>query len=138
VNALQTTFRAGHLIQAQYRVIELLGQGVSGAVYLVADESTHQSRFALKEVMQAVREERGGFDAAALKRLDHLALPCIHRVFHSDNRLYILMDYVEGSNLEAIMRYRLIANQVSEKPDEVYIATFIEGQDQTFYSARAA
>jgi serine/threonine protein kinase len=104
VNDIQSTLSAGQLIQAQYRVIELLGQGASGAVYLVRDESAHQSMFALKEVMHAVGEERGGFpfDAAALKRLDHPALPRIHRVFHGDDRLYILMDYVEGSNLEVM------------------------------------
>ena len=103
---LQSTFRTGHLIRRQYRVIDLLGQGASGAVYLVADERTQQKLFVLKEVMHAVREERGGFPfvAAALKQLDHPALPRIYRVFHSgnDDRFYILMDYVEGSSLEGM------------------------------------
>src|SRR6266699_6560278 len=106
---MQTTFRAGHLIRWQYTVINLLGQEASNAVYLVADEhTTHQKQFALKEVMYTVREERGGFpfNAAALKRLYHPALPRIYRLFHSDDheRFYILMDYVEGSSLEAIRR----------------------------------
>ena len=87
-------------------MIDLLGQGASGAVYLVTDERTHQKRFALKEVMHAAREERSAFpfDAAALKRLNHPALPRIYRAFHSDNsdRFYILMDYVEGNNLEVL------------------------------------
>src|SRR2546430_15495758 len=70
----------GHLIRGQYRVIELLGQGASGAVYLVTDEHTHQKQFALKEVMRDVGKEQRGFpfDAAALKRLDHPAFPHIH------------------------------------------------------------
>ena len=101
-----STFHAGHLIRWQYRVIDLLGQGASGAVYLVADERTHQKLFVLKEVMHAVREERDGFpfDAAALKQLDHPALPRIYRVFYNVNhdRFYILMDYVEGSSLEVM------------------------------------
>jgi len=87
-------------------VIGLLGQGASGAVYLVADERTHQKLFVLKEVMHAVREERDGFpfDVAALKQLDHPALPRIYRVFYNVNhdRFYILMDYVEGSSLEVM------------------------------------
>src|SRR5258708_6927225 len=103
---LQSTFRTGHSIRGQYRVIDLLSQGASGIVYLVADERTHQKLFVLKEVMHAVREERGGFpfDAAALKQLDHPALPRIYRVFHNVNhdRFYILMDYVEGSSLEVM------------------------------------
>ncbi len=96
----------GHLIRGQYRVIDLLGQGASGAVYLVTDEHTRQKLFALKEVMRdAGKEQRGfPFDAAALKRLNHPAFPHIHRVFNGDNhdRFYILMDYVEGSNLEVM------------------------------------
>ncbi len=102
----QSAFHAGHLIRGQYRVIDLLGQGASGAVYLVTDESTHQKLFALKEVMPAVSEERRGFpfDVAALKRLNHPALPRIYRVFHSDShdRYFILMDYIEGNNLEVM------------------------------------
>src|SRR6266852_238958 len=101
-----STFHAGHLIRWQYRVIDLLSQGASGAVYLVADERTHQKLFVLKEVMHAVREERDGFpfDVAALKQLDHPALPRIYRVFYNVNhdRFYILMDYVEGSSLEVM------------------------------------
>jgi serine/threonine protein kinase len=87
-------------------VIDLLGQGASGAVYLVTDERTQQKLFALKEVMHAARAERSAFpfDAAALKRLNHPALPRIYRAFHSEDsdRFYILMDYVEGNNLEVM------------------------------------
>src|SRR5258708_32208619 len=54
----QSTFRAGHLIRRQYRVIDLLRQGASGAVYLVTDDSSHQKLFALKDAMPAVRAER--------------------------------------------------------------------------------
>jgi len=103
---LQTTLRTGQLIRGHYRVIEVLGQGASGAVYLVNDEDNPQKRFALKETMHTVREERSdfSFDAGALKRLSHPALPDIYQVFSGDDsdRFYILMDYVEGSNLEEV------------------------------------
>jgi serine/threonine protein kinase len=102
----QSVSGAEHLIPAQYTVIELLGQGASGAVYLVADEHANQKRFALKKVMGAVREEHRGFpyEHAALQRLSHPALPRIYRVLQSDDheRFYILMDYVEGSSLEVV------------------------------------
>src|SRR5260370_36127538 len=59
--------------------------------------------------MHAVREERDGFpfDAAALKQLDHPALPRLYRVFSNVNhdRFYILMDYVEGSSLEVMLPF---------------------------------
>ncbi len=116
MNDMQSTFHPGYLLRRQYRVIDLLGQGASGAVYLVADERTSQKQFALKEVMYVVHEERRGFpfDAAALKQLSHPALPRIYRVFHGENRdrFYILMDYVEGSNLK-VMRHLMPGKRFS-------------------------
>src|SRR2546423_9439240 len=103
---IQSGLRAGQLLREQYRVVKLLGQGTSGAVYLVVDEQKRQKLYALKEVVHAVREGRHDFpfDVAALKQLDHPALPRVYRVFHDDNhdRFSILMDYVEGNSLEAM------------------------------------
>jgi serine/threonine protein kinase len=96
------------LIQGQYAMVDLLGKGASGAVYLVKDVRQAQNRFVLKEVMHAVRKERRGipFDAAVLRRLNHLALPRMYRVFPGDkhDRFYILMDYIEGPNLEVVQQ----------------------------------
>jgi len=87
-------------------VIEVLGQGAFGTVYLVKDERNPQKQFTLKEVRHTSRDERNSFsfDAAALKRLYHPALPDIYQIFSGDNNdlFYILMDYVEGSNLEDV------------------------------------
>ena len=103
---IQSSLRAGQLLREQYRVVKLLGQGASGAVYLVVDEQQRQKLYALKEVVHAVREGQRDFpfDVAALKQLDHPALPRVYRVFHDDNhdRFSILMDYVEGNSLEAM------------------------------------
>ena len=103
---IESTLQVGHLLRGQYRVIEVLGQGASGAVYLVKDERDSQKQFVLKEVRDAQREERNvfSFDAAALKRLYHPVLPDIYKVFSDDkiDRFCILMDYVEGSNLEEV------------------------------------
>jgi serine/threonine protein kinase len=103
---IESTLQVGHLLQGQYRVIDVLGLGALGGVYLAKDERNSQKRFVLKEVRHAHHEERSvfSFDAAALKRLFHPALPDIYKVF-SDNKIdgfYILMDYVEGSNLEEV------------------------------------
>src|ERR1700730_11074975 len=102
----QPILHTGQIIHKQYRVVNLLGKGASGAVYLVTDERSPQKHFALKEVIPAVRGEKRSlpFDGATLKQLSHPALPQIHRLFHSDkpNRYYLLVDYVEGSNLEVM------------------------------------
>src|SRR2546421_8087423 len=103
---IQSSLRAGQLLREQYRVVKLLGQGASGAVYLVVDEQQRLKLYALKEVVHAVREGQRDFpfDVAALKQLDHPALPRVYRVFHDDNhnRFSLLMDYVEGNSLEAM------------------------------------
>jgi serine/threonine protein kinase len=108
MNDMQSTLCTGQLIRGQYTVIGLLGQGEFGAVYRVKDERNPQKQLVLKEVTRVVGEERSGipFDVAILKRLRHVALPVILRVFQSDNhdRFYILMDYVEGPNLEVVQQ----------------------------------
>jgi serine/threonine protein kinase len=106
MNDMQSPSRAEHLVGGRYKVIDLLGQGTSGAVYLLTDERTPQRQFVLKEVRHVDGEERRSFpfDPAALKQLNHPALPRVYRVFHGDDddRFYILMDYVGGSNLEVM------------------------------------
>ncbi|HKV58867.1 MAG TPA: serine/threonine-protein kinase, partial [Ktedonobacteraceae bacterium] len=46
------------------------------------------------------------FEAEVLKRLHHRALPRVHRVFENANlkRVYLLMDYIEGRNLENLQK----------------------------------
>lgn len=105
---VQSTFPIGSLIRGRYTVVDLLGQGASGAVYLVRDKRNQQTPFVLKQVLHAVRKERFGFFfyARMLRRLKHAALPRINQVFRSDahDRFYILMDYVEGRSLEAVQQ----------------------------------
>src|SRR5438105_6562871 len=47
---------------------------------------------------------RFAFECEVLKRVDHSALPHVYRVFEDDknNRAYLLMDYIEGPNLETL------------------------------------
>jgi len=116
MNDTQSTLHAGYLLRGQYRIIDLLGKGASGAVYLVVDERKPEKQFVLKEVIQVIHEEQHGFpfSPAALKQLNHPALPHVHRVFYSNNRdrAYILMDYVEGSNLR-VMRQLMPGKRLS-------------------------
>jgi len=96
------------VIRGHYVIIDMLGKGATGAVYLVTDQRHPHNRLVLKEVMHAVGKKRRGFpfDAAVLKRLNHRALPRIYQIFPGDkhDRFYILMDYIEGSNLEVVQQ----------------------------------
>src|SRR5215469_444835 len=93
----------------RYVIEALLGEGGSGAVYLVRDQNADQQRFALKEVINPDKHERERFtfEGRVLWRLEHRALPRVYRVFENDKlkRVYMLMDYIEGLNLEVLQKH---------------------------------
>ncbi len=103
---LQTTLPVGSIVGGRYQVEKLLGKGGFGAVYLVRDQRVQHNLFALKEVIDPNIQERKRFvfEADLLRRLDHPALPRVYHVFEDDRneRAYMLMDYVEGANLEVL------------------------------------
>jgi serine/threonine protein kinase len=87
-----------------YVIESVLGKGEFGAVYLVRERAKTRNVFALKEVINPDKNERErfAFEGEVLKRLKHRALPRVHRVFENDKlkRVYLLMDYIQGRNLE--------------------------------------
>lgn len=91
----------------RYVVESLLGRGGFGAVYLVRDPRVKERLFALKEVIDPNRQDRQRFifEAEVLKRLNHRALPHVYQVFEHEKlkRVYMLMDYIEGRDLEALL-----------------------------------
>jgi serine/threonine protein kinase len=107
---MQTTLPVGSIVGDRYQIEALLGKGGFGAVYLVRDLRVRQNVFALKEVIDPDQRERRHFtlEAEFLKRADHPSLPRVYRVFDDpvQNRAYMLMDYVEGVNLERLRRER--------------------------------
>ena len=107
---VHTTLPPGSIVGGRYLVEELLGKGGFGAVYKVRDQRVRQNLFALKEVIDPSKQERKRFvfEADLLRRLDHPALPRVYHVFEDDKneRAYMLMDYVEGSNLEVLRRHQ--------------------------------
>ncbi len=103
---LQTKFPRGKVVRDRYIVEELLGQGGFGAVYRVRDRRVKGNVFALKEITYPNKNQRESFafEGEILRRLDHYALPRVYRVFEDtkNNRLCMLMDYIEGPNLERL------------------------------------
>ena len=103
---LKAVLPDGTIVQGRYIIEKMLGRGGFGAVYLVRDQRTRGNLFALKEITDTSRQERErfAFECEVLKRLDHHALPRVYRVFEDEktSRAYMLMDYIEGPNLEML------------------------------------
>lgn len=105
---VKEVLNTGSVVHDRYVVEKVLGRGGFSAVYLVRDQRVRQNLFALKELIdpQKRERERFTFEAEVLRRVDHPSLPRVYRVFEDDahNRAYILMDYIEGPNLEVLRR----------------------------------
>lgn len=103
---VQTTLPVGSILRERYVVEGLLGKGGFGAVYLVSDARVKGNLYALKEAINPQRKdrERFVFEGELLRRLDHRSLPRVYRVFEDNthHRAYMLMDYIEGPNLEVL------------------------------------
>src|SRR5260370_1316013 len=104
------TLPVGALVQdgfrGQYRVERLLGKGGFSAVYLVRDQRDRSRVFALKEVIDPNKQERKQlfFEYKVLKELHHQALPQVYHIFEQERprRVYLLMEYIRGKNLEVL------------------------------------
>ncbi len=100
------TLPNGAVLRDRYIIVDLLGKGGFGSVYLVKDQRVKGNLFALKEVIDPSKQERDRFtfECAILRRLDHPALPRVYHAFSDDtmSRAYMLMDYIEGPNLEIL------------------------------------
>ena len=98
----------GAVVGDRYLVEEILGTGGFGAVYLVSDRQADGALFALKEVIEPTQHARDRLarESELLERLQHPALPRVFRLFTDEQseRIYLLMEYIEGPNLEQVWR----------------------------------
>ena len=103
----QVALPAGTVISGRYVVKSLLDKDDSSATYLVEDQRTRNELFALKEVRLQSKRELSRFLLACqcLTRLDHQALAHVYSVLKDDkhHRAYILMEHIEGPNLETLL-----------------------------------
>jgi serine/threonine protein kinase len=96
-------------MRGQYVIEGLLGKSGSGTTYLVRDQyamDAPSSLFVLKEVVEPNKQARRRLasEGKLLRRLHHPGLPRVHRVLNDDknNRVYLLMDYIAGQDLETL------------------------------------
>ena len=98
---------------SRYRVVSVLGHGAMGAVYLGEDQRLVGRRCAIKEnrpnpndgpEVQTRMREQFLSEASVLARLDHAGLPKVSDYFIENDREYLVMDYVEGEDLNSMLQ----------------------------------
>jgi hypothetical protein len=111
---LITRWQAGQLLAGRssfylgkYRLIELLGRGGMGSVFL-GQHVTMNRRVALKIISRQVRKDRASLDrflaeARAIATLDHPNIVQVYSVDNEGDRYYMVMEYVEGLDLERLV-----------------------------------
>ena len=89
-------------VLGHYRVIEKIGEGGMGVVYLGRDEVLHRD-VALKVVKQeSVASQNLLHEARASSSLTHPNICTIHEVGETEGELYIVMELVEGKSLRTL------------------------------------
>jgi outer membrane protein assembly factor BamB/predicted Ser/Thr protein kinase len=110
--AIENQLQPGTVLAERYQVEGVVGVGGMGAVYRARDLRFTAVRIvAVKEMVNQARDslmrdtivknfER---EANILASLSHPSIPKIHDYFTINDRSYLVMEFVQGSNLETIL-----------------------------------
>ena len=113
-DSLPGPLEPGVVLQQRYRIVRLLGGGGMGMVYLAHDQRLSNRPCAIKEMVdhfidpqqRLQANEYFAREADTLAQLKHTAIPSISDRFDHQNRHYLVMEYVEGRNLEEELAQR--------------------------------
>ncbi len=114
-HSLLTRWQAGQLLAGRstfflgkYKLIELLGRGGMGSVFL-GEHIMMNRRVAIKVLGKQLGREPGSLErflseARAIAALDHPNIVHAYNVDQEGDRYYIVMEYVDGVNLEQMVK----------------------------------
>lgn len=96
------------LLQGRYRITKLIGQGGMGAIYMAKDTRFPNRVCAIKEMLdhftdpeqRAISTQNFHREADLLSSLRHEGFPEVYDRFTEGNRHYLVMEYVDGIDLE--------------------------------------
>jgi len=110
---LEGALQANAILQNRYRIEGVLGVGGMGSVYQARDmqfpdvkryvavkEMLHQSNDPQLREMALKNFQR---EANILAGLNHPAIPTIHDYFATKERAYLVMEFINGSDLDSIL-----------------------------------
>ena len=103
----------GQLLEDRYEILRFLSKGGMGAVYLARDMRfpSVEKLVAVKEMIRAIRDsvtsrislETFEREANILAGLSHSAIPKVFDYFHHEHRVYLVLEFIEGTDLESLL-----------------------------------
>jgi len=105
------SLKKGTVLEGRYEIIKRTNKGGMGAIYKARDTKLDYI-CAVKELLdsggtpeeQKKSAERFKNEAKLLARLDHPNLPRVSDYFVSHDRYYLVMNFIEGEDLESILK----------------------------------
>lgn len=109
---LNGTLIPGLILDNRYEIRRLIKSGGMGSVYEAWDNRFQKTPCAVKEMLNLSGDkvnheymiERFSKEAKILHDLRHPNLPVVKDYFVKNGRYYLVMDYVEGNDLDTIMK----------------------------------
>jgi len=118
---------AGVMLDNRYEIIEMIKAGGMGAVYKALDHRFDKKLCAVKEMLnqtggtshdQDYMIDRFKKEAHILNELRHPNMPVVRDYFIQAGRYYLVMDYIEGRDLETILEKHLDDQRLLGLSDE--------------------
>lgn len=109
--SLPLPLEPGALLGGQYIVGALINSGGFGAVYRGTDTSEDDRPCAIKETydVSPAARRRALVEASVLFTVNSKHLPRVYDAFEANGRFYLVMQLVEGQNLQQLLQKRVAA-----------------------------
>lgn len=111
----------GTVLRKRYEIVCLLGCGGMAAIYKVKDYALGEKILALKELIPPIFDvhkeyylQRFSREADILKSINHPDITRVYDYFHEDERYFLTLDWVDGTDLEKILKERKRGFDVKE------------------------
>jgi formylglycine-generating enzyme required for sulfatase activity/tRNA A-37 threonylcarbamoyl transferase component Bud32 len=105
---VEVTLTRGKILDKRYEILELIKTGGMGAVYKARDDRLTQI-CAVKELLSNSMDDQYAVkrfheEAKILASLRHSNLPRVIDHFTEDGKYYLVMDFIDGQDLETILK----------------------------------
>ena len=108
--------RSGSVLNDRYEIVNIVGQGGMSTVYRARDHrfGSVNRIVAVKEMVDVVQDNAARRmrlatferEASLLATLHHPAIPKIHDYFTVNGRIYLVLEFIDGDNLETVLDAR--------------------------------